>query len=209
MRIDEVIARLPTVSFKKLFHVGSLDSARKRSGSYEGAGLSVSTHPDAWRRIARGYVVGDTYRATKDGNVFLAAHKLSKQATADIAKWAVENKLLEPAVTYRVSYYDDELESEVYSDFDSLEAAEYEANDPSEIKEIQGGYKATQKLQTLTNNPRIAPTGILEYVLPLYAEQQGYDGVWWQDKLAPEKYSAPRGVIVPSKVASWTFTKIE
>ena len=207
MRINEV-TNPSTITLNKLYHVGSLDASKKRTGSYEGSGLSVSTHPDAWRQIARGHVTGDTYQVSKPNNVFLNAHKLSKQAKEAIAAWAVKAKLIEPVVIYRVSYYDDELESKVYSDYESLEDAKAEAYNPSDIKTIKGGYKSTDKLKSLTNNPRIDPTGILDYVLPIYAEAQGYDGVWWQDKLDPSRYSAPRGVILPSKVSSWNFTKI-
>lgn len=206
MRASEITN--PTITLNKLYHVGSLDASKKRTGSYEGAGLSVSTHPDAWRQIARGQVTGDTYKVSKPNNVFLNAHKLTKPAIKSIADWAVEAKLIEPVLTYRVSHYDDELDSEVYSDYESLEDAKLEADDISDIKIIKGGYKSTDKLKSLTNNPRITPTNILDYVLPLYAEDRGYDGVWWQDKLDPSRYSAPRGVILPSKVSSWDFTKI-
>ena len=53
----------------------------------------------------------------------------------------------------------------------------------------------------------MTPTGVFDYVLPLYAEELGYDGVWWEDILDIGKFSAPRGVIVPSKISSWTMQK--
>ena len=205
---ENSFVNLPTKSFKELYHVGSLDPSKKRMGSYEGAGLSVSTHPNAWRKIARGMVVGDTYVVTKPNNVFLNASKLTKALKREIADWGISQQLIKQTIVYRVSYYDDELESEVYSDYASLKDAKEEAGDELEIKKLSG-YEPTQKLKTLAHNNYITPTGILDYVLPIYAEANGYDGVWWQDKLDVSKYSAPRGVIVPSKVSSWNFEKFE
>ena len=132
---------------------------------------------------------------------------MNKTAKSEIQQWAVKSGLLEPSIVYRVSYYDDELDSEVYSDYDSYGQAKIEADDESDIKKIAGSYKPTDKLKTLTKNPRMTPTSVLDYVLPLYAEELGYDGVWWQDTLDIGKFSAPRGVIVPSKIATWNIQK--
>ena len=214
MKSNEFITpKVPTKSFKELFHVGTLDSSNKREGSYEGSGLSVSTHPDEWRRIARGYVTGDTYIATKPNNIFINAHKLTKVIKSEIAKWGVQNGLLIPNETVIVSYYDDEIDDTVSQEFQSMEDAieEYgeDLEDEYEVKINKNGFNPTDKLKQLANNPRITPTGILDYVLPLYAEYNGYDGVWWQDILDVSSYSAPRGVIVPSKINTWTFRKTE
>ena len=76
---------LPVKTLKGLFHVGTLDASKKRDG-FEGAGLSVSTHPDAWKRIAKGHVTGDTYSATKEGNRILDAHSLTKEHNAEITQ---------------------------------------------------------------------------------------------------------------------------
>ena len=209
MRAHEILKEdaVPTVSFKQLYHVGSLDTSLKREHSYEGAGLSVSTHPDAWREIGRGAVVGDTYIATKSTNKFLAAHKLNKSAKTAIADWAVERGLIEPKETVRVSWFDDEMDNTMYQEFSSMDAAEDEFGDLDgyEVSRNTKGYLPTDRLKKLSKNPNMSATGVLDYVLPIYAEAQGYDGVWWQDKLDVSRYSAPRGVIVPSKLSTWDF----
>ena len=205
MKITDVITESSAITLKNLYHVGSLDTTNKRDGSFEGGGISVSTHPDAWRRIARGHVTGPTYQAIKPDNKFLNAHRLSKKDKKEITDWALQNKLVEISKTYRVTYYDDELESDVYSDYDSYERAESEADDPEYIQAIDNGLKPTDKLKSLTRNPNMTLTGVLDYILPLYAEHMSYDGVWWNDVLDPSKYSAPRGVIVPSKINTWNF----
>jgi hypothetical protein len=84
MRITEILTESSAVTLKKLYHVGSLNVENKRDHSYEGAGLSVSTHPDAWRKIARGHVTGDTYQAVKPNNKFLNANRLSKNDKKEI-----------------------------------------------------------------------------------------------------------------------------
>lgn len=212
MRIVEILFEtIKTKSFKHLYHVGTLDAGLKRSGSHEGSGLSVSTHPDAWREIAPGYVTGDTYIANKPGNKFLDAHSLSKGDKLKIANWGISQELLVPAETVRVSWYDDEMEDTMYMDFSSMEEAENEMGslDDYEIRTQLTGYTATSKLKKLSNNQQIAPTGIIDFLLPLYAEEAGFDGVWWEDKLDPLRYSAPRGVICVAKVNTWTFTKAD
>lgn len=203
-------ARLPSRSFKTLWHVGTLDPTQKGQGSYEGAGLSVSLHPDAWRRIARGQVGGETWQLTKADNRFLDAHRLSEPQRAMIEDWAVAQGHAERSTVYRVRHFDDELDSEVYSDFPSRERAEAEAEayeDDAQVEEIPGQLTATAKLRAATRNPN-AVTNVFDLILSLYAEEHGYDGVWWNDRLDPSRYSAPRGVIVPSKLPDWSVTRV-
>tara|TARA_R110000796_G_scaffold2214_4_gene8928 strand:+ start:4720 stop:5718 length:999 start_codon:yes stop_codon:yes gene_type:complete len=198
---------LPVTSVKNLYHVGTLDASKKRDG-YEGAGLSVSTHPDDWKKIARGHVTGDTYSATKDGNRFLNAHALTDSHDEVIKQWAIENGYLEQQETVTVCYYDDEMEDDLCSTFNSMADAEYEYDGELEHYDVEvdkGGIVPTDKLKKAARQKRMEATGVLDFVLPLYAEQAGLDGVWWQDTLDVSRYSAPRGVIVPSKIDSWEF----
>ena len=205
--VNEAKDGLPVKTLKGLYHVGTLDASKKRDG-YEGAGLSVSTHPDAWRQITRGHVTGDTYSATKEGNKFLDAHGLSDAHNEQIKQWALENDYLAQQETVTVCYYDDEMEDDLCSTFNSMADAEAEYDEELEHMNVsvdKGGIVPTDKLKKETRQNRIESTGVLEFVLPIFAEQQGLDGVWWQDKLDVQRYSAPRGVIVPSKIKSWKF----
>jgi len=205
--INEAKDGLPVKTLKGLYHVGTLDASKKRDG-FEGAGLSVSTHPDAWKQIARGHVTGDTYSATKEGNKFLDAHGLSDAHNEQIKQWALENDYLAQQETVTVCYYDDEMEDDLCSTFNSMADAEAEYDEELEHMDVsvdKGGIVPTDKLKKETRQNRIESTGVLEFVLPIFAEQQGLDGVWWQDKLDVNRYSAPRGVIVPSKIKSWKF----
>lgn len=213
-RVSEVMAKsskLPIITLGKLFHVGSLNAKKKGKHSYEGNGLSVSTHPDAWRRIARGQVSGDTFSANKTANRFLNAHALTNKHTEAIANWAVQQGYLLPTGTVTVSWFDDEMDSELSQEFLSMAKAKQEFGDLEDytVSVNKKGYSPTAMLKKITKNLQMTPTGVLEYVLPLYAEEMGLDGVWWNDRLDVQKYSAPRGVIVPSKISTWTFTKIK
>ena len=205
--VNEDESGLPVKTLTDLFHVGTLDASQKRDG-YEGAGLSVSTHPDAWQKIARGHVTGDTHTATKEGNKFLDVHSLSNKHNEQIKQWAVKNGYLEQQETVTVSWFDDEMDDTLSQTFNSMADAKAEHDEELEhmdVKVDKGGIVPTDKLKKETRQNRIESTGVLEFVLPIFAEQQGLDGVWWQDKLDVQRYSAPRGVIVPSKIKSWNF----
>lgn len=207
-----LFGEFPTRTFKKLWHVGSMNAGDKRQDSYEGAGLSVSLHPAAWRRIARGHVGGDTWEMTKSGNRFLDYHKIGKRRWGVIRQWATENGWAEAKTQYEVSWYDDEMEQRVGFVFDTRKEAEAESdpeyNEDIRIKEIPTGLTGTQQLATRCHQrgPTSSPQELLASV---YAEDVlGLDGVWWQDVFDPSNLSAPRGVIVPSKVSTWAYTKI-
>ena len=203
-------ANFPTISVDDLYHVGSMDASKKGDFSFEGNGLSVSTHPDAWKRIARGQVSGDTYTATKPGNAFLDAHNLTKNHEQDITQWAIQEGLLEQQETVTVSWYDDEMDDTLSITFNSMADAKAEYGNELEDYDVdvnKGGIVPTAKLQKTTGQSRIDATGVLDYILPLYAEQLDLDGVWWGDELDVHRYSAPRGVIVPNKIDTWKFAK--
>ncbi len=206
----EIAVPFPTRSFKKLYHVGSLNASQKRRNSYEGAGLSVSLHPNEWRAIARGFVSGDTWVCTRANNQFVDAHKMRKAHRQMVAQWGVENGYVTIASKWRVSYYDDEFEGERYFEFSSREQAEEEAHDlGTEPQEIRGAMIATPLLQKRTLS-RAEPVAVADLLLTVYVEDATpFDGVWWADRLDPVALSAPRGVIVPSRVSQWSFERLD
>jgi hypothetical protein len=54
--------------------------------------------------------------------------------------------------------------------------------------------------------PQHIPTDFqFDLVLNLYAEAElpDVDGVWWNERLDPDRHQAPRGVILPSRIARW------
>ena len=187
-----------------------MNPSMKRRGSYEGAGLSVSRHPNAWMAIARGHVSGSVYELTKSGNRFLDYHAIPYELITSIRDWGIREGYVEAVTHFRVKYYDDEWEEERYMDFASREEAIEEVElmdaDPEEIEVITDALKASPKLDART----LGAGDDLEALVPVWVEDMtDLDGVWWQDSFDPDRLSAPRGVIVPSKLAEWQVRKLD
>lgn len=54
--------------------------------------------------------------------------------------------------------------------------------------------------------PQYIPTDLqFDLILNLWADAEcdGIHGFWWNEKLDALRFSAPRGVILPSKIAAW------
>lgn len=199
--------KFPYISFEKLYHIGTFQPEHKKNNSLEGSGLSVTTEPTAWRKISP-FINGELWELTKQSNKFLDVHKLNKICKQKIIDWGVENKYIELSLTYRVSYYDDELESEVYSDYTTKEEAFASADDPNDIEIIKNGIVATKKLKSRTLNA-CEPTIVLDCLIPVFVEDcLKIDGVWWNDALDVGVYSAPRGVITLTQLPTWKKSKI-
>lgn len=209
--LQEAAVRLPTRTFRELWHVGTMKPQQKRAGSHEGAGLSVSLHPEEWRRIARGHVSGDLWRCVRPGNRFLDFHKLTKAQRRMIEDWGVAHGFATRASIWRFTYYDDEDEVERYMEFPTREQAEYEADgwgdeDGESITEVPGGLLPTPLFHQRTRTG--GDTVDLGLLATLHVEDAtDLDGVWWNDILDVGRLSAPRGVIVPSRLKGWTITR--
>lgn len=208
-RLLEDTLRWPTRSFALLYHVGTLDPNAKRQYSQEGRGLSVTTEPNAWRAIGRGAISGTTWVLTKSGNKFLDAHGLNKKRRLEIMRWAVEQRLVQPHTAYRASYYDDELGGIVHQDFSNMSELQQEYDDSSVRVNRVRTWMPTSELKRRVMHPHMSATAITDYVLPEWAAEHGYDGVWWQDRLNVFRMSAPRGVIVPERLRDWKTERID
>lgn len=193
-----------------VYHVGNLDAPRKKPHvSYEGSGLSVSLHPEEWRKIARGHVSGDTWALSKEDPKFLLANKANQKKAR---KWAIENGWLKPQTRYQVSWFDDEMDDTMSMTFDSMEEAKEEAESHEvEVEEIDSVALDSKGLrywkEAFSSEPKNSLAG--DFAILWYAEAKGYDGVWWNDRLDPVRLSAPRGVIFQSKLPEWSKTKVD
>lgn len=197
--------RWPIHHARKLWHVGTMNPSDKRQGSQEGAGLSVSRHPDEWREIGRGVVGGDTWvlRKSPSGRL-LDFHELSPSQSAEIASWGLDRGLVIEAALFEVSHYDDELETDVTSMFTSREQAEYEAEGvDGDIAEVPG-FLATDALRLHSRGP-CEPIMVPDMIAIAFAELElDLDGCWWSDILDPIRLSAPRGVLFPKHLDRWS-----
>lgn len=198
------------ISRPRVAHVGTMDRESKNAGSLEGTGLSVSIHPIAWARIHR---IGDSGFILEGCGRFLDAMKMSPQEVDDVMAWGMDEGLVVEAEVHVMSYQDDELDAVVSAEFATFEEAEEEAEAYEDATIISmSSTVATAKLAELTHqNPdRLGPDQLsrstqVDLVLSLWAEKMlAVDGVWWNERLDPERYSAPRGMIFQSKVQAWT-----
>ena len=192
----------------RVWHVGTFDPSLKSTASYEGQGLSVSLHPEEWSQIAR--LGGSTWELRRQPGTFLDAHAMTKQQRTAVRDWAIEEGLVEPAVAWKVTWWDDEDDREVsmlMSDQDEAraEAEDREADPPVAVETTV----ATARLAKIDSTARAGETDP-DAVLPLYAELGphglDFDGVWWADDYDPSVLSCPRGVVSPSKVNRWART---
>jgi len=200
--IEQTIGGLPSKKLTKVFHVGDMDFRNKSSFSLEGSGLSVSTNPDAWVRIAR--LGGKPIHVlTNPSGKFLDFHKLNKKQKSSIIQWGIDNGYVEYTVLYNVVYDDG-----TYSSFDTMENAEYEADDEYEIKIVKkGGLRATQKLTKVSMQTSIDFGNVFDVLVTVFTEDRvEFDGVWWDDTLDVHNYSAPRGVIFNTKLSNWAVS---
>ena len=189
---------------KNLYHVGDLDPSKHQAGGYEGSGLSVSTHPEAWKQISRG-TGGDTWQLSRPSARFLDYHRLTDKHWNEIVEWAVAQGYAKRKTVYRVSYYDDELEDKMSFDFPTREAAEEEAEEIEDatITELHGEPVGTAKLKRRegADHPELLAVVYAEDVLKT-------DGVWWSDRLDVLGLSAPRGVIFNRSLPKWKRTRV-
>jgi len=205
-------------SFPKLWHVGTMKAKHKGEGSLEGAGLSVSIHPEEWKDIAE--IGGPTWELTKPGNKFLNFHRLSKPQREQIVQWGIKNGYVtEMSVVWRLEYYDSEADEERYMEYPTKEEAEAELGSgygdnekvvPVKSKSGKRSISGTDKLKQRTKNPRADDTVVaFDLLVTVYAEDElDCDGVWWQDTFDPASLSAPRGVIFASRLPSWKAKKV-
>ena len=201
----------PTCAFDTLFHVGSLNPAEKKSMSYEGQGLSVSLHPDDWTAIAR-LGANPTWALTKAGAALLDHHAMTTAQSAAITAWGVSAGYLTPVTLWSVTWWDEEFDGAVSTLCRTID----EARDEAEDRETENGETVEPVLvpahvATASFPDSTVLEGTVNPFEPLAAlwvaaHRPDLDGVWFEDRYAPELLSCPRGVIAPDRVAAWTCT---
>jgi hypothetical protein len=132
-----------------------------------------------------------------------------------LENYAVNEGLLVPAKRYVARWYDEELDQTVDMLFTDLAEAQKEADldgdregavleravlvATDELRKLHWGHRFSGQL----DDSLAADIAVL-YLLSL---DEAYDGAWWNEDLAPEIYSAPRGVIFESKLAEWDIER--
>jgi hypothetical protein len=194
-------------NLSRVYHVGDMDTEnpavyRAAGSSYEGNGLSVSAHPEAWKRIAR-LGGGSTYALTKENPRFFDAYDqgLKKEAV----DWCLANGFLEKRTYWQAMSRGGGVNT--FSLHDTREEAEKEADSPDFVCEHEGFAVVGPMLGYFRKEQKPSRSLVEEYAIIWFAEAAGFDGVWWSDSLSPNNYSAPRGVIFQHMLDSWTIVK--
>lgn len=204
----KLCSSLPSVVHSEVFHWGTLDPSHKKNFSYEGNGLSVTTHPDEWARITP--LGGELWVLEKVGGRFVSTHDMSEDHWRTVIEWGEESGLVVRQTVFETIYYDEEMEAELTQRFNTREEAEDEAEwQDAEVREISGTPTPSDKMKSLM---RVSTdlANFEDHLLTLYAESvTDFDGVWWEDLVDVTRYSAPRGVILVSKLGEWGRKKVK
>lgn len=201
----------PRALLKTVTHIGTLVARDKgqQGPSYEGDGVSFSVNPDAWVSIAK---LGGSpwWEADVSGLSLLDGHALVQAHASSLADWAMEQGWITPAQEFVVSWFDDEANDTMEMVLGSRQAAEVEAEDleEAEIQERHGfapTAKLVERMRHASRDVGMPKAGVLDDVATVWARENGFAGIWWNDVLDPARLSAPRGVIFPEHVGSVTF----
>jgi hypothetical protein len=201
----------------RVWHVGTFNPADKGRGSQEGAGISVSLHPQAWQRIA--HLSGEVYCLTKPSAGFVDVRRCLRDRSImrAVCRWAAEQGYVERRTIYRFTYYDDEQEDwlqpsflahrETREEYDSWKEA---LASPVSLHTFQG-YAPTARMtrRALHDQPPLAL--VKDFALAFFVEDllPEIDGLWWDDDYRPSVLSTPRGALFAHKLALWTVARVQ
>lgn len=201
------IIGLPKKIIRKVYHVGDMDVTKKSDFSLEGEGLSVSLHPEEWRRIAK-LSIKTTYMLVKEDGSFIDFWRLGQEHKDEVYEWGLKEGLVTKGMVFRVTFTNEYGEDE-YMEFSDVDEAESEKEDSDGEMTIYETYVPTSELGKRTRQKKVDLVNTFDLLLTVYvSENTDYDGVWWSDKLDPMNYSAPRGVIFSHKLKDWKVTSL-
>lgn len=203
------------ISISSVTHVGTLNPQDKgvRGPSYEGMGLSFSKHPEAWIRIAK-LGAGSWWSVDISGCKILDAHSFIDANEDALVQWGVDNGWIHQTQAYRVQWFDEEMNSDMEMLCGSQAEAENEAEFYEDvIIEPVHAFTPTPKLvQFMGSDPsNVGKPSLtaLSDIAVAWAQDNGLHGVWWEETLDVEGYSAPRGVIFAQYVPDLTFIPVD
>ncbi|MCC5611852.1 hypothetical protein LC612_35260 [Nostoc sp. CHAB 5834] len=204
----------PTIQLSRVFHVGALSCAPSpKPFSHEGNGLSVSLHPDEWRKIAR-LGSAPVHILEKSQGCFLDVLKLSNSQASDMLDWACSQGLGTEIEAYEVAYKEEDERGTLQDRF--LLITNEEIAEDEHRSMVEEGISATIESIRVPSFTAVGEARIgfkvplvfaKDLLISLWVEDvTELDGVWWNDVLLPHSYSAPRGTINLKSIPSWTRT---
>lgn len=199
---------LPMVEKNAVWHVGNPGSWTKTNGDFEGPLFSVSVNPREWSKIAR-LGAGEVWKIERAAPLRLVdVLRIKRKDSRLHMDWAREEGLVEKVRGWEVQVYDEEGEIFGVMFFDTLEEARISAEQGVDPKPVQRWGMSAPLLTFWNQRCRLGEGDVLPSplltetaVLCLLAETAAFlgsgevDGLWWEEKLSPYEYSAPRGAL--------------
>lgn len=207
--------RFPVIEKPAVFHVGRLDEEdKKRQGkpSLEAFCISVSEHPDDWRRIAQ---LGDApaWLMERPCAKWLDVLGLTDAQRDEVVTWGRREGLVRDAPIWRAWFTDEEGES-YYLPCANEAVAHYEVDvddfddgtgpgpDGCYVDRVDGLLLSQAGLERLERWRD--PLDGFEGLVILYAHQVIDDpdlvGLWWNEDHEPSRLSCPRGALFPERL---------
>jgi hypothetical protein len=206
------LLNVPTV-----YHIGTLEPRhRGRHGeSLEGQALSVSCCPHAWQTIAE--LGGNPWwKLQRSDAQFIDLYALREEPKIlnRFIAWGLRCNLIESRELWRAWSVDEEGDWR-YSLHSSEDEARFESCD-----EAPQGQQPVEPLRTWVGTAALAQRvgwrslaqrDAIDFLALALIEdtQPDIDGLWWREDYDPDVLSAPRGGILPSRLAQWRRQRIE
>jgi len=224
---------LPLLTIGQLYHLGEMNVGQRdpSAQSLEGHMLSVSRTPHAWQEIAQlgGRPLMEMV-ATRAPGKFVDVHgTLADEPTVKaLREWGASAGYLREVEQFRAWYLDGETAEWRYLIEPTREAAWAEVDGTMLLGEFNGPEDApgpdgrpcvepvlfwagTTDLERAVNRTSLSNTDATDMALALFVEQhlREIDGLWWNDIYDPAILSAPRGGILPTRLAQWQSQLVE
>ncbi len=194
---------IKSIILSLVHHTGTLNKNHKTKFSYEGDGLSVSIHPEAWVEIAN--LSGSDFILKKESGVFAEYYNFDRET---LIQWGLQDQLIEPCTLYKIEFNDD---SDVirYTLHDDYNEALEEAGGDIDLVEEVDGHRPTEKMTSLIAVKTCHST-FEKHLFGLYVQNNHpeIDGVWFDDNLDVSALSAPCGMIFSHKLDLWSCNKL-
>lgn len=220
----------PLIPLSDVYHLGTLnpeDRGQRFSSSLEYDGLSVSVCPVDWARIAE---LGGSpcWHLENEEALFLdmLAVKHDRDLMGEIEAWGKQTGRIENITVYRAWIENCEDETWGYMTLPTeaearAEVADQVADDPDNTP--PGLSSCVQRVSTWIPTEELAAEcgmrtewkhrydenglemAVYQWAREVLPERLGcpVDGVWWNELLSPETFSAPRGGIFPGMTGRW------
>lgn len=229
--------RIPVLRLPAVYHLGSLDRARRGEQyktSQEGSGLSVSLCPRAWSEIAR--LGDDLLQLHRAHAAFIDLGSVDATTKSMIVAWAVHEGIIEDASQWRGWDFDAENEEWRYSLYGTLEEASsevrfsFDVDDDTALETIPLPRRLPREAGSLVERVQIkqltefgltrtdgygAGMDATDFAIMAYGadvvsrEHPDVVGVWWKERLDTARLSAPRGAIFADRVQEFSVEKVD